>query len=205
MILTPLCSSFNAASTPIVGRGGVSLQEMWEPYPAAYLSLCVPRMPNMFLFLGPNGGPGAGSFIAMLEVVMDYTIKCARKMQIEHISSMEVAYVTKLRRLFVGKDNADVKRRENPFQAFSEHVDKYFAGTIFTYKVRSNAHRTPSCLYRPKSTCSRALADAMSVSILVQAKPRRWSNRRSLARLFRPCTGCSAEPEIRRLYICPQT
>jgi len=45
----------------------------------------------MFLFLGPNGGPGAGSFIAMLEVVMEYAIKCARKMQVEHISSMEVA------------------------------------------------------------------------------------------------------------------
>jgi cation diffusion facilitator CzcD-associated flavoprotein CzcO len=51
-------------------------------------------MPNLFLFLGPNGGPGAGSFIAMLELVVDYVVKCARKMQIEHISSMEVAYAT---------------------------------------------------------------------------------------------------------------
>jgi cation diffusion facilitator CzcD-associated flavoprotein CzcO len=49
-------------------------------------------MPNLFLFLGPNGGPGAGSFIAMLELVVEYVAKCARKMQLEHISSMEVAY-----------------------------------------------------------------------------------------------------------------
>ena len=82
--------SFDTKSTPIIGRGGVSLQDMWEPYPKAYLSLCVPKMPNMFLFLGPNGGPAAGSFIAMLEVVVEYTIKCARKLQVEHISSMEV-------------------------------------------------------------------------------------------------------------------
>jgi cation diffusion facilitator CzcD-associated flavoprotein CzcO len=57
------------------------------------MSLCVPKMPNLFLFLGPNGGPGAGSFIAMLELVVDYVVKCARKMQLEHISSMEVGYV----------------------------------------------------------------------------------------------------------------
>ena len=109
MTLTTFCSSFNAGPTPIIGRDGVSLQKLWEPYPAAYLSLCVPKMPNMFLFLGPNGGPGAGSFIAMLEVVMEYIIKCVRKMQIEHISSMEVGYVTELRRLFLGVDNADIK------------------------------------------------------------------------------------------------
>jgi len=47
-------------------------------------------MPNLFIFLGPNGGPGAGSFIAMLENVADYVIKCIQKMQREHISSMEV-------------------------------------------------------------------------------------------------------------------
>lgn len=53
----------------------------------------MPKMPNLYLFLGPNGGPGAGSFIAMLELVVDYIIKCVRKMQLEHIASMEVAYV----------------------------------------------------------------------------------------------------------------
>jgi len=74
-------------------------------------------MPNLFLFLGPNGGPGAGSFIAMLELVVDYVIKCARKMQLEHISSMEVA--------------------EKPSRAFSDHVDKYFDTTIFSYKCKS--------------------------------------------------------------------
>lgn len=88
-----LHSSFDVATTPIIGRDGTSLQDLWEPYPSAYLSLCVPKMPNFFLFLGPNGGPGAGSFIAMLELVVDYVIKCTRKMQLEHITSMEVACV----------------------------------------------------------------------------------------------------------------
>lgn len=50
-------------------------------------------MPNLYFYLGPNGGPGAGSFIAMLELVVDYVIKCVRKMQVENIASMEVKWV----------------------------------------------------------------------------------------------------------------
>lgn len=95
-------SSFDVATTPITGRDGMSLQELWEPFPSAYLSMCVPKMPNLFLFFGPNGGPGAGSFIAMLELVIEYMVKCALKMQLEHISSMEVAYVIPLPRWLTG-------------------------------------------------------------------------------------------------------
>ncbi|KAL2421667.1 FAD-binding monooxygenase tazF [Exophiala dermatitidis] len=108
--------SFNSASTPFVGRGGITLEEAWTPYPEAYLSLCSPKMPNLFFFLGPNGGPGAGSFIAMLEYTVEYIIKCVKKLQREYIASMEVT--------------------EEANKAFSEHVDRYFAKTIFTYKVR---------------------------------------------------------------------
>jgi hypothetical protein len=131
-------SSFDVATTPITGRDGTSLQELWEPFPSAYLSLCVPKMPNLFLFLGPNGGPGAGSFIAMLELVVDYVVKCARKMQLEHISSMEVAYVTFLHQVLARAIEADtLYLREKPYRSFSEHVDKYFDNTIFSYKVKS--------------------------------------------------------------------
>lgn len=84
-------SSFNSAHTPIIGRGGITLEEIWTPYPEAYLSVAVPRMPNLFLLFGPNGGPGAGSFIAMLEHIVEYVIKCVAKMQREYISSMEVS------------------------------------------------------------------------------------------------------------------
>lgn len=77
--------------TPIIGRDGVTLGQLWDPVPEAYMSMCTPKMPNMFLFLGPNGGPGAGSFIAMLEFICDYVIKCVKKIQREHISSMEIS------------------------------------------------------------------------------------------------------------------
>ncbi|KAI1613103.1 hypothetical protein EDD36DRAFT_488132 [Exophiala viscosa] len=109
--------SFNSAATPIIGRGGKTLEEVWTPHPEAYLSLCAPKMPNLFFFLGPNGGPGAGSFIAMLENVVDYVIQCVQKLQREYVASMEVS--------------------ETAQKAFSEHVDRYFAKTIFTYKCKS--------------------------------------------------------------------
>ncbi|KAK5044673.1 hypothetical protein LTR84_010565 [Exophiala bonariae] len=74
-------------------------------------------MPNFFLYLGPNGGPPSGSFIATLEYIAEYMIKCISKMQREHILSMEV--------------------RQEALESFSQQVEKYFAKTIFTYKCRS--------------------------------------------------------------------
>ena len=100
---------------PITGRNGITLGHMWDERPSAYMSMCVPNIPNMFIYLGPNGGPGAGSFIAMLECVAEYVIKCVKKLQLEYVGSMDV------------KPSAQ--------KAFIEHVDHYFAGTIFTYNV----------------------------------------------------------------------
>ena len=53
----------------------------------------------------------------MLEVVVEYLIKCVKKLQREHIASMEVS--------------------ERAQTAFLAHADRYFEKTIFTYKCRS--------------------------------------------------------------------
>ena len=74
--------------TPIYGRNGVSLDDLWEDEPGAYMSICPPQMPNLFLFVGPNGAPGAGSTIHMSECVCDYMVKCVQKMQKENIRTM---------------------------------------------------------------------------------------------------------------------
>lgn len=86
---TDFSSSWGQEETPITGRGGVTLGQMWDPQPEAYMAVAVPNMPNFFMFLGPSGGPGSGSFVTMLEFVVEYIIKCVRKLQIEHIASME--------------------------------------------------------------------------------------------------------------------
>jgi cation diffusion facilitator CzcD-associated flavoprotein CzcO len=74
--------------TPIHGRNGISLAQLWRDEPGAYMSICPPDMPNMFLFVGPNGAPGAGSTIHMSECVCDYMVKCAQKIQRENLRSM---------------------------------------------------------------------------------------------------------------------
>jgi cation diffusion facilitator CzcD-associated flavoprotein CzcO len=74
----------------ITGQDGQTLDDVWNPIPEAYLSICPPKMPNLFMYLGPNGGPGAGSTIHMLEWVADYIIQCVQKIQREFIKSMVV-------------------------------------------------------------------------------------------------------------------
>lgn len=62
---------------------------MWDPNPEAYMAVAVPNMPNFFMYLGPSGAPGSGSFVTMLEFMVEYIIKCAKKLQREYLSSME--------------------------------------------------------------------------------------------------------------------
>lgn len=78
----------------ITGRGGKELNKIWTPTPEAYLSVCPPSMPNMFIFFGPNGGPMTGSAMLMLENVGDFITKAVAKLQREHYKSMVVKYAT---------------------------------------------------------------------------------------------------------------
>lgn len=78
---------------PVVGIDGVSLKDVWDPYPQAYMSVCVPKLPNFYLYFGPNGGPGSGSAIFFLELVSDWIIKNVKKIQREYIKSMVVRCV----------------------------------------------------------------------------------------------------------------
>lgn len=73
---------------PTYGLDGVSLGEVYDPVPEAYLSMCPAKMPNYFIYLGPNGGPGTGSTIIMLEQVADYICKSVSKLQREGLKSM---------------------------------------------------------------------------------------------------------------------
>lgn len=81
-------SSLRLTHTPIYGIDGLSLDDLWLSEPGAYMSMCPPKMPNMFLFVGPNGAPGAGSTIHMSECTCDYMVNCILKIQRENIKSM---------------------------------------------------------------------------------------------------------------------
>lgn len=78
---------------PVIGKDKASLREQWEEIPEAYLSMAPENMPNYFLFLGPNGGPGLGSAVPFLENEAKYMIKCIQKLQREWYKSMCPKYV----------------------------------------------------------------------------------------------------------------
>ncbi|KIW75704.1 hypothetical protein Z517_10447 [Fonsecaea pedrosoi CBS 271.37] len=102
---------------PIIGLDGKTLADMWNPDPQAYLSICVPKMPNFFIFFGPNGGAGSGSAIPFLESVTLYLVKLVQKIQREYIKSMVVT--------------------EKATSDFVKHVDEYFSKTVFTETCKS--------------------------------------------------------------------
>ena len=58
------------APMEIVGDGGRTLAEEWQPAPHAYLGLSVPGFPNMFLIYGPNTNGGTGSVIYVIEAAV---------------------------------------------------------------------------------------------------------------------------------------
>lgn len=102
---------------PILGEGGVSLDDVWNPIPECYFGILPPKMPNHFRFLGPNGGPGTGSLIFLVETACEYMIKCVQKLQREYIKSMVIS------------PRANAK--------FSNHLDRYFTKTIYTQPCKS--------------------------------------------------------------------
>lgn len=59
----------------VVGRDGVSLDEVWEQRPSAYLSVSIPDFPNLFMLNGPNGPVGNFSLIDVAEIQLGYIMQ----------------------------------------------------------------------------------------------------------------------------------
>ena len=59
----------------VLGRGGVSLDDVWTHRPSAYLSVCIPDFPNLFLLNGPNGPVGNFPLIGVAEAQFDYLMQ----------------------------------------------------------------------------------------------------------------------------------
>ncbi|EUA22595.1 pyridine nucleotide-disulfide oxidoreductase family protein [Mycobacterium xenopi 4042] len=59
----------------VLGRGGVSLDDVWAQRPVAYLSVSVPDFPNLFMLNGPNGPVGNFSLIDAAEAQIGYLMQ----------------------------------------------------------------------------------------------------------------------------------
>lgn len=65
----------------VYGVGGRSLQdEEWAAGAHAYLGMAVPGFPNFFMLYGPNTNLGHNSIVFMIEIQVDYVLKCLRAM-----------------------------------------------------------------------------------------------------------------------------
>lgn len=59
----------------VLGRGGISLDEVWAQRPSAYLAVSVPDFPNLFMLNGPNGPVGNFSLIDVAEAQFTYVMQ----------------------------------------------------------------------------------------------------------------------------------
>jgi cation diffusion facilitator CzcD-associated flavoprotein CzcO len=75
----------------VTGAGGVSLDEVWEDGPFAYLALAVPGFPNLFLLQGPNGPVGNFSLIDVAELQMGYALQLLERIRAGDCDSVSVA------------------------------------------------------------------------------------------------------------------
>lgn len=57
---------------PIIGHGGVDLQEAWATEPKSYFGVGAPHMPNYFTFIGPNSPIGNGPVLIAMGKSFDY-------------------------------------------------------------------------------------------------------------------------------------
>jgi hypothetical protein len=77
----------------------------------------VPKLPNYFIFYGPQAAAANGSFLPILEATGDYIIKCVQKMQTQDILSM------------VPKDEV--------VDEMIQHGDVFMKDTVWTHSCRS--------------------------------------------------------------------
>ncbi len=59
----------------IIGRSGVSLDDVWNPRPIAYMAISIPDFPNLFMLNGPNGPVGNFSLIEVAELQFQYIMQ----------------------------------------------------------------------------------------------------------------------------------
>lgn len=98
---------------------GVDLRDLWDPEHGvtSYLSVGVPTFHNYFMFCGPYGPLGHGSFLPLIEVWTQYMFQVITKVQTENIKS--------------------VAPKWKPSRDFRQHADLFLRRTAWTSSCRS--------------------------------------------------------------------
>ncbi len=59
----------------VIGRKGVSIDDVWAQRPSAYMASAIPEFPNFFMLNGPNGPVGNFSLIEVAELQWSYIMQ----------------------------------------------------------------------------------------------------------------------------------
>ncbi|TJZ79760.1 NAD(P)/FAD-dependent oxidoreductase [Rhodococcus oryzae] len=79
------------ARLPLVGRDGVSLQELWQRDGIrAHLGISVSGLPNAFFLTGPNTGLGHNSVVFMIEAQVSYALRAMNLVDREGANALDV-------------------------------------------------------------------------------------------------------------------
>ncbi|KAF2801808.1 FAD/NAD(P)-binding domain-containing protein [Mytilinidion resinicola] len=102
---------------PVTGRDGITWNQVMDPEPEAYFGVLVDKMPNCFLYFGPNCAPGAGNAYLAIETECELMISCIKKMLREKIKSICI--------------------KQQRVKQYVAHVNEYLKGTIFGQPCKS--------------------------------------------------------------------
>ncbi|GMK58644.1 hypothetical protein CspeluHIS016_0600860 [Cutaneotrichosporon spelunceum] len=102
---------------PIIGRGGVNIQELWARESRTYLGMFSPEMPNAFNVLTTQAAAQSGSLLVVLEQQCSYITKVISKCQRDGYAS------------FAPKQQA--------VDDFLKYTDAYFGRTVLTTNCKS--------------------------------------------------------------------
>ena len=81
---------FSKSPFPVTGRGGRSLDDMWSEGATAYKGMTVSGVPNWFILMGPNTGPGHTSVLVYTEAQMGYILQALKMMIGDDVKTLAV-------------------------------------------------------------------------------------------------------------------
>jgi len=108
--------AFQPAFTVRNGEG-TSIKEDWSDGPNLYFGVSAPRFPNYYTIVGPGATWSNGTLLPSIETTIEYSIKCMKKIQSEHIKSMAV--------------------KQEALDEIYAHFDEYHKTTVWQEECRS--------------------------------------------------------------------
>jgi len=102
VLATGFAVAITQAPFPIVGLGGETLDDAWRDGAVAYKGVAVAGIPNWFVLMGPNTGPGHTSVLVYTEGQIGYALQAIERMIADGIRFLTVkrevqdAYNTRL-------------------------------------------------------------------------------------------------------------